>query len=284
MPLIVIVGPTASGKSAAALTTAKKYGGEIICADSRTVYKGMDIGTAKPTAAQQQEIPHHLLDIIEPSQEFSAADYKKRAVAAIEDVVQRGKIPILVGGTGLYIDSVLFDFQFTAKSDPAQRQRLNNLSVIELKREIQALGLALPVNSSNPRHLVRTIESGGAKPQKQQLRSNTLVFGMAVDREDLGIRISARIETMIAEGLELEAEKLFDRYGRNCSSLQTIGYQEWLPYFDKKISHEQVVQNIEVATRRYAKRQMTWFKRNKSIHWVSKQIEIDDLITTFLNK
>lgn len=283
-PLIVIVGPTASGKSAAALAAAKKYGAEIICADSRTVYKGMDIGTAKPTLAEQQAIPHHLLDIVEPNQEFSAADYKKRAVTATEDIIKRGKIPVLVGGTGLYIDSVLFDFQFNIKGNAIERQRLNNLSINELQQEIRALGLELPANSSNPRHLIRTIESGGAKPQKQQLRNNTLVIGISVNKEDLGNRITNRIEAMIVEGLELEAKKLFDTYGQDCVILQTIGYQEWLPFFNSAISHEQVVQNIATATRRYAKRQMTWFKRNKSIHWVSKQIEIDDLITTFLNK
>ena len=169
-PLIVITGPTASGKSALAMDIAKKYGGEIICADSRTVYKGMDIGTAKPTEQDQREVPHHLLDVVEPNQPFSAAEFKERANQAICDISARGKLPMLVGGTGLYIDAVLFDYHFGLPADPNRRSDLQAMSVEQLQHVCLEQGIHLPINVRNKRHLVRAIEIGGVIQQPKKLR------------------------------------------------------------------------------------------------------------------
>src|SRR5688572_21256799 len=164
-PLIVIAGPTASGKSALAMKVAKKYNGEIICADSRTVYKGMDIGTAKPSAVDRKEVPHHLLDIVQPNQPFTAADFKEQALAAIDDISGRGKLPIMVGGTGLYIDSVIFDYRFGDPADPDKRAQLQDMTLEQLQQMCVMEGIRLPENTKNKRHLVRAVELGGVIDQ-----------------------------------------------------------------------------------------------------------------------
>ena len=283
-PLIVIVGETASGKSALALDIARQFNGEIIAADSRTIYKGMDIGTAKPSLDEQRLVKHYLLDIVTPDQPFTAADFKQRAVAAIHDICARGKLPVLVGGTGLYIDAVIYDFTFNPKPNDAQRQALQNLSVKELQALLQEQGIPLPLNAKNPRHLIRQVETGGSAISDRQLRMNTLVLGMQPGREQLEARIHDRITSMFKQGLEQEARVLFEQYGLSCRALQTIGYAEFLPYFDGQVSLQDVQIAIEKNTLQYAKRQRTWFRRNKSIHWLDKKEQSVDLMTTFLNK
>lgn len=283
-PLVVIVGETASGKSALAIELAKKFNGEIICADSRTVYVGMDIGTAKPTRQEQEYVRHHLLNVTTPNDLFTAADFKAQAQTAIDDITARGKLPIMVGGTGLYIDSILYDFQFRSAAVGSLRTLLNTLSVSELKIRIQEAGLELPTNQDNPRHLIRTLETNGAMPKQQTLRLNTLIVGLSVEKALLHARIENRVATMMRRGLDREAQALFEQYGQECRALQTIGYQEFVPYFTNDITLHEVQDKIIVGTRQYAKRQRTWFKRNKSIHWCSEQIQIVDLVTTFLNK
>lgn len=285
-PLIVIVGETGSGKTALAIKLAKQYNGEIICADSRTIYKGMDIGTAKPTLEERAAVPHHLLDIVSPDQPFTVADFKKQALAAMEDIAARGAIPFLVGGTGLYVDAVVYDFNFSHPPNYAERARLQAMSVAGLQQEIIQKGYDLPVNSQNPRHLMRVLETDGevAKAENRYLRPRTLLIGLTVDRDKLKAKLAARVQAMIDAGLVEETKKLLDAYGADAPALQSTGYKAIRRYLGGELSLEQAKADFLRNDLQLAKRQRTWFKRNKSIHWLQKQEEIEDLITTFLNK
>lgn len=269
--LVVIVGTTASGKSAAAMQIAQEHNGEIICADSRTIYKGLDIGTAKPSVADRAAIPHHLLDIVEPDQKFSVSQFQKLANQAIKDIQKRGKLPIMVGGTGLYVDSVIYGYSFR-ETNPVLRAELETLSVDELQKKILALGLDLPQNDKNPRHLIRTLETNGAEAQKQPLRANTLLLGIDCSTDVLKARITERVEQMIAQGLEQEVKGLADRYGWEAEAMKGIGYREWQDYFASPQTAQDLIKTKELIAKntwQYARRQRTWFKRNKNIHWNS---------------
>lgn len=284
-PLIVIVGETASGKSALALELAEKFGGELICADSWTVYKGFDIGTAKPSSEEQAAVPHHLLDVADPAVGFSAVEFKKLAVNTIRSIIKRGKLPIMVGGTGLYIDSVLFDYQFLPPSDPVLRQELNALSLAEVLARAEVLGLdTTGIDLRNKRRVIRLIENNGARPTKGPLRENTLVLGIKTDREHLRERITARVDAMLAAGLEAEVRALADKYGWEAEPMKGIGYVEWKEYFDGSQTLDETRARIIKATMDLAKRQRTWFKRNVGIQWLNHPSMADEITTTFLNK
>ncbi len=234
-PLIVIVGETASGKTALAIEIAKSFNGEIICADSRTVYRGMDIGTAKPTRAERKVIKHHLLDIVEPDEKYNVAKFKKDALTAIEDITSRGKLPIMVGGTGLYIDSVIFDYDFDNKT-------------------------------------------------MSELRPNTLVIGIQRPRDDLKQRIGQRVEEMIKKGLVEEVTMLGNKYGWDNEAMKSTSYRAFAEYVQGKISLEEAKQKFIRNDVLFAKRQRTWFRRNKSIHWITNRGDAVALATTFLSK
>lgn len=280
-PLIVIVGETASGKSALAMEIASMYDCEIICADSRTIYRGMDIGTAKPTAADRRLVAHHMLDVITPDAQYTAALFKQQCNNAIRDILTRGKVPIIVGGTGLYVDSVLYDFEFSSKHDLALRTKLEQLSVDELQQMIRDKGIVMPTNYKNPRHLIRAIETGGTSSVRSNLRKNTLAMGLAIDRDVLHERIETRAEHMFVAGLRAEAEGLLGLYGSDAPGLQTIGYREFYEYPDG--SDELIKQHIIKGTKAYAKRQRTWFGRNKSIQWISNNDDAKRLVQKFLS-
>lgn len=283
-PLVVIVGETASGKSALAIELAERFDGEIICADSRTIYKGMDIGTAKPTVEEQKRVPHHTLDVVEPTSIFSAAQFKQMAQSVIQDISGRGKLPILVGGTGLYVDAVLYDFQFREPADPAERARLSEMSVQELQKEIVAKGLGMPANEQNPRHLARVLETNGSVGEHRELRPNTLVLGLSTDRMVLQERVERRVDAMLAAGLEGEVRGLAEHYGWGAEAMKGIGYREWQAYFAGAQSLAETRAQIVAGTMALAKRQRTWFKRNSSIQWLYDRSKAVDLVTTFLNK
>jgi len=183
IPLIVVVGETASGKTATAIEIAKQVDGEIICADSRTVYKGMNIGTAKPTLAEQKEVPHYLLDLIWPNEQFSAAEFKTRAEKCIQDIQSRGKIPIVVGGTGLYVDALLYDFQFGSKAEETLRSKLEQMNDYELTTVMNTKSIdQTNLNTKNRRHVIRAIERGGIVTQNKTLRGDTIVLGIQLER------------------------------------------------------------------------------------------------------
>jgi len=283
-PLVVIVGETASGKSALALKLAQRFGGEIIAADSRTLYKGMNIGTAKPSKEDIALVPHHLINVAAPDRLISAAEFKLLAQTAIIDIAGRQKIPFLVGGTGLYIDAVLFDFSFGPKGEAAVRHRWQQLSVDALQAELKARDIALPANARNPRHLIRQLETGGRLRQDRQLRKNTLIIGLSIEKEELSQRITDRIEAMFERGLAQEVQELSHKYAWDYAPMRTIGYQEFEVFDSSAGSTDNLKALIKQHTLQYAKRQRTWFKRNKSIHWVNSEKKAVDLITTFLNK
>ncbi len=283
-PLVTLVGPTASGKTALGLALAEHFAGSIIAGDSRTVFVGMDIGTAKPILSDRRRIPHYMIDLVCLDQSFTVADYKREAEAAIREAAGKGALPILVGGTGLYIDSVLHDFSFRAP-DLLLRKALTGLSVRELQALIRERGLAMPVNSKNPRHLIAVLETGKVLNENKPIRSNSLTLGLDIPREELFRNIRLRTESMLEMGLEQEVYGLVDTYGWNNSILRsTIGYQEFYDYDEGRLSLKEVVQSIEAHTRALAKRQLTWFKRSDEIIWISKVEQAVDLVTTFLNK
>lgn len=281
-PLIAVVGETASGKSALALEIAKQCNGEIICADSRTVYIGMDIGTAKPSAADRQQIEHHLLDIVAPDVPFSVADFKRLALSAIEDITARGKVPILVGGSGLYVDAVLFDYDFNRPSNPKERARLNRLSVEELQDRLKYANIPLPANSRNPRHLIRAIETGGNKAIAKPLRQNTLVIGLRLPKNVLEERIKKRVDTMLSSGLIEEVKQLVEKY-KEAEALRAPGYKAFIGLIKGQTSLDDATAQFIKNDLLLAKRQRTWFKRNKSIRWIDSPDEGLKLAREFLN-
>jgi tRNA dimethylallyltransferase len=285
--LVVIVGETASGKTALAVELAQKFGGEIICADSATVRRQADIGSAKPTLEEQRLVPHHLLDVVEPDEAFSAAQFKELAQQAIDEIAGRRKLPILVGGTGLYVYSILYDYEFRPAGDTSLRTELNELSALELVQRIQNTGIELgDVDQHNKHRLIRLIETNGEQASKKAMRQNTLALGLQTEREVLRERVTARVEAMLAAGLENEVRSLVERYGWGCEALKGVGYAQWRGYFEGEDLLDETRAKIIKANMDLAKRQRTWFKRNKSIQWISTPVNrthVDELVTTFLH-
>jgi len=273
--LIVILGETASGKTAVSIEIAKQIGGEIICADSRTVYKHMDIGTAKPTLEERNAVPHHLLDLRYPNESFSAAEFKELAQKCIQDISLRNKIPIMVGGTGLYIDSVLYNFQFVSKKDPDLRRKLEQMDDEEITTFINNNKIDISnVNTKNRRHMIRFIERGAISPTNHELRPNTLILGLRLDRQLLKDRIAARIELMFQDGFLDEVESLVQRYGWDNQAMSGIGYKVARDFFEGHATTDQVKQAFIQRDISLAKRQRTWFKRNENIHWFNDSNEL----------
>lgn len=283
-PLIVIVGETASGKSALGLELAKKFEGEIISADSWNVYPGFDIGTAKPTQRDRQLVKHHLLDIADPIQGFSAAVYKRLANEAIDDILNRNKIPFLVGGTGLYVDAVIYNYGFLPKGQDARRKELNDKTLEELIKIAQEKDISLEeIDIRNKRRVIRAIESEGQKPVSKPMRPQTLIIGMKVTKDQLSNRISQRVDRMITAGLEDEVRILSSKLGWETEPMKGIGYQQWKEYFEGTQSLEQTRERIVKASSGLAKRQRTWFKRNQNIQWCEQPEQANKLVEHFLS-
>ena len=266
--LLVVVGPTATGKTALAIQIAREFNGEIIAADSRTIYKAMDVGTAKPSVAEQARVPHWGLDLVEPGETFSAAQFQKYACAKIDGIQRRGRLPILVGGTGLYIDSVIFGFKFREAADANLRQKLEKLGIEELQALVTKKGYPMPENLRNRRHLIRTIESSGQIGGKSQKpKAGTAIIGLMPPAEVIKQRISARL----AKNFELiikETRVLLAKYGRqNIQKTAGIPYLTAIDYIDGKINAADAKKRILTDEWQYARRQRTWFKRNPHIKW-----------------
>jgi tRNA dimethylallyltransferase len=269
LPLIVIVGPTASGKSALAIELALKYDGEIICADSRTIYKHMDIGTAKPSKEDQSLVPHWGLDLVEPGEVFTAADFKKYALLKVQQIRARGHIPFIVGGTGLYVDGVIFDYNFS-EPRPELRKKLEALSLEELKIYCANNNVVLPENENNRRYVIRAIERGS--DDTKGLRSpidNVVIVGITTERIVLRSRIAARAEHLFETGMLEEAIRLGETYGWESEAMTGNIYKLAHQFVDGALSYDDLKQKNITADWRLAKRQMAYLKRNQFIHWLS---------------
>lgn len=284
--VVVIVGPTASGKTALSVELAKRIQGEIISSDSMQIYKDMSIGTAKVTKEEMQGIKHYLVDFVPPDKRYNVSDFKKDCINAIEEILAKGKIPIVVGGTGLYVDSLIYgieypDMEFDEEyrnslmeeaSDTAKLEKLweeaNKIDSESMKK----------ISKNDKKRIIRVLEiykaTGKTKTELEVLsrknapKYNFKIFGVNMDREILYNRINRRVDIMIENGLENEVKELVSKYNSFPTALQGIGYKEVIEYFDGKISREEMIDKIKQESRRYAKRQLTWFRRNKDIIWL----------------
>ena len=283
--VIVIAGPTASGKTSLSIGIAKKIGGEIVSADSMQIYKDMDIATAKPTAEEMQGIPHHLISIVESDESFSVAAYKERAMETIADIFCRGRIPVVVGGTGLYIDTLVnnttfFDFDKSNQREKLQ-MRLQNEGIEKLFDELKSVDpeTAERLHINDTKRILRALEvycSTGKTISLQaelshenESQYNWLIIGLTAENRDvLYDRINRRVDIMLDDGLIEEAKNFFSSE-KSSTAKQAIGYKELKGFFDGSISLEVATENLKRETRRYAKRQLTWFRRNKNINWIN---------------
>lgn len=285
--VIAIVGPTASGKTSLAVELAKKLGTEIISADSRQIYKEFDIATAKPTQEEMQGIKHHLVDFVEPTADFTVADFKDKATIVMENLFNQGKTPIVAGGTGLYFRILLENYDMPRVAP--NKELREELHKIEQEQGVDALYKMLveldPIAAQNmhPNNTVKIVRAlevcktlGIPMSQAQKIKSepeyNVVWFGLGHlngdDRQFLYDRTDRRVDIMLEQGLEREARGLLEKYGYIQSLQKTIGYQELIEYFDGAKTREEAIEQIKQNTRRYAKRQLTWFRRNKDIHWL----------------
>ncbi|MFA6522626.1 MAG: tRNA (adenosine(37)-N6)-dimethylallyltransferase MiaA [Patescibacteria group bacterium] len=303
--LIIILGPTASGKTDLSLKLAREFNGEIIAADSRTLYRGMNIGTAKPEGELQADgsllvegIVHWGIDVCNPGDTYSVADFKKYAEEKIEEIVARGHVPFLVGGIGLFIQAVIEDLSLTnVPPNPELRATLEALSIEELSSRINAFdkNACAQLDLKNRRRLIRALEilegSKGQKFLSRTLKSvqtkgegkyDVLQIGVQVDRAILNERINLRVDAMIAHGLVGEVRALKEKYGCDANAMTGIGYREICEFLDGECSEVDAIEKIKSSTRQYAKRQMTWFKRDERIHWVASFDEARSFIASFL--
>lgn len=285
--LIVITGPTASGKTALSVELAKVLGGEIVNADSMQIYKYMDIGTAKPSPEEQQGIPHHLIDILNPDEPFSVARYCECAKKAVDDIHSRGKTAVMVGGTGLYVDSFVNNIQFS-EIEPDEEYRNEMERIAEEKGNGHIYKMledtdpesASKIEVADRKRIIRALEvyhlTGKTMTwHNEQSRSvpspyNTTIFAITMDREALYDKINRRVDIMIAEGLVDEVKSIINMgVQKDTTAMQAIGYKEIAEYLEGNITLDEATDKIKQSSRRYAKRQLTWFRRNEKIHWVS---------------
>lgn len=302
--MICIVGPTASGKTALSIALAKKMNAEIISGDSMQIYKGMDIGTAKPTACEMDGVPHHMLSVASPSENFSVARYVEEASRIADDIIARGKIPIVVGGTGLYIDSLVRGRTFAKNEESGEiREELTRIyeekgadALHELLSELDP-ERAAEIHKNNVKRVIRAIEvcrtSGKTitehdeETKKLPPKYDAAYIGIEFsDRAVLWDRIHLRVDMMMQQGLLEEVRALLDDgISADATAMQAIGYKELCAYFAGERELSAAVEDIKTATRRYAKRQMTWFKRNQSIKWVSPDLSenFPDILQYLIN-
>lgn len=282
--VIVIVGPTAVGKTKLSLEVAKKFNGEIISGDSMQVYRGMDIGTAKIKPEEMEGIPHHLLDIKNPDKNFSVAEFQLIVRRKIDEISRRGAIPIIVGGTGLYIQAVLFDYQFPEiEENPNFREKMQQLVTAgkgaELFQQLENIDpeTAKKVHPNNYRRIIRALEiykftgktmSEWQKNQQQTPLYDAIIIGLNMERELLYDRINRRVDQMIAHGLVEEVKRLYNQgLDGTYQSMKAIGYKELIEYIEGKCSLEEAVENIKKNSRNFAKRQLTWFRNKLDVMW-----------------
>lgn len=282
--VVVIVGPTASGKTAVSIELAKKINGEIISADSMQIYKYMDIGTAKPTLDEMQGIKHYMLDVVMPDETFNVAKYKSMAESAIEEILKKGKVPIIVGGTGLYINTLVDGIEFA--DVPGDEEYRNELiekgyreGAMSIYKELEKIDSesAKKIDPNNIRRVARALEiykvTGKTKTQldiesRKEVKYDYRLFGMEWDRETLYNRIDLRVDKMIEAGLIDEVRNVTEKFKISNTAVQGLGYKEVIEYLNGNISYEEMIEKLKLETRHYAKRQLTWFRRDKRIKWI----------------
>ena len=284
--VIVICGPTASGKTKLSIELAKKLNGEIVSADSMQIYKDMTIGTAKPTKEEMQGIKHYLIDFVSPDTRYNVAEYKKDAINAIDEIIAKGKTPIVVGGTGLYVNSLIYeidypeielDLNYRKKIEKiAEHEGLDRLYEMAVKVDKQAMQ---KISSNDKKRICRVLEiyhaTGKTKTQMEiesRLREpkyNYLVFGINMDRDKLYDRINRRVDIMIKDGLIDEVKAVLDKYNDFPTAMQGLGYKEVAEYLNGETTKDDMIEKIKMETRRYAKRQLTWFRRYEDIVWIN---------------
>lgn len=302
--VVVICGPTASGKTALSIELAKKINGEIVSCDSMQIYKEMDIGTAKTTKEEMQGIKHHMLDIISPEERYSVADYKKEAKNAIREILKKGKTPIVVGGTGLYVDSLIyeieypnieFDEEYRKKLEiQVEKEGLENLYEQAKKIDPEAIK---KISQNDKKRIIRILEiyhATGYNKTEQERKSREKepefdykVYGLNMPREKLYKRIDLRVDIMIKQGLIEEVEKIYKKYSKFPTAMQGLGYKEVVEYLNNNLTKEEMIEKIKQESRRYAKRQLTWFRKNKQTIWIDGLANLEDninIIEKELNK
>lgn len=281
--VIAIIGPTAVGKTKLSIELAKSLDGEIISGDSMQIYRGMDIGTAKVTKAEMQGIPHYLIDIKDPAEDFSVAEFHVSAGELIDEISERGKVPIIAGGTGLYIQSVLYNYNFSAaESNPEYRlfleKRVEAEGIDNIYKELMMIDpeSSERIHPNNIRRVIRALEvyhetgltmTEYLKEQEREAPFNHLIIGLTMERELLYDRINKRVNMMMSQGLLDEVKSLYEAGIKDCQSIQAIGYKELYDYFAGKVTIEEAVELLKRNSRRYAKRQLTWFRNKMDVEW-----------------
>ena len=300
--VIVIVGPTASGKTALSIELAKKINGEIVSCDSMQIYKDMNIGSAKPTIEEMQGIKHYLIDAVEPTERFSVAEYKKRAEEAIEEILKKGKVPIVIGGTGLYANSLIYGIEYNEiEYDQEFRNELMNQAeteeglkqLYEKAKKIDPIAME-KISNNDKKRIIRILEiyksTGKTKTEqeiesrKNEVKYNYKVFAINIDRPILYERINKRVDSMIKQGLIDEVKYILNKYNEFPTAMQAIGYKEIIEYINGDITKEEAIEKIKQESRRYAKRQITWFKRIENIIWLNGLESIQNNIDIILEE
>lgn len=297
---IIIAGPTGVGKTKISVALAKKLNGEIISADSMQIYRHMNIGTAKVTEEEKQAVPHYLIDVVEPDESYSVHDFQRAALDCIKDISVRGKVPIIVGGTGLYINSLLYDMDFQSEiSDFSLREELRRVYekqgeevLIDVLRGLDA-EKANSIDKKNIKRVIRAIEIAKYKEKNKDFSTDILprkdmeflLFILSAPRQELYHRINIRVDTMLEEGLVEEVRNLKTKYflTREHQSMKGIGYRQILDYLEGSIQKEQAIEKIKQESRRYAKRQLTWFKRYQQGIW-EENYNFEDILNLFYDK
>ena len=271
----MIAGPTAVGKSALALRLAQQLDGEIVSGDSMCVYRGLDIGTAKPSAAEQKLVPHHLIDIRQPTEPFSVVDFQQFASVAIDEVNRRSKLPILVGGTGLYIQALLEGYQFSPTPVTPLRDDTESTDTLYEKLNERDPSTASRIHPNDRKRILRALEviTNENKPLSReraaQLQYDCLAFGLTMERQALYRRIDQRVDQMVGQGLLGEVDSLLSKgLATNATALQAIGYKEFIAATQGDVPLETAIEQVKLASRRYAKRQLTWFRRMPYLEWI----------------
>lgn len=297
--VIVIGGPTASGKTALSIELAKKINGEIVSADSMQIYKDMNIGTAKPTVEEMGDIKHYMLDFVSPESRYSVSQYKEDAINCIEEIIKRGKTPIVVGGTGLYIDSLIYGIEYQEISiDTEYRDRLNKLADNGKLQELYEMACKIDpeamkiISANDKKRIIRVLEiykqTGKTKTQqniesrKKEVPYDYIMFAINMDREKLYERINKRVDIMLENGLLEEVQALISKYDNIKTAMQGLGYKEVVQYFNNELSKEEMIDKIKMESRRYAKRQLTWFRKNKETIWLDGLAPIEDNINEII--